>query len=286
MKSSLAERRLAIAIIKERNVDSDVLIQWMAVLRRSFPPGPDPFTVPPGYIVNARNGVTELALKHPDWDDLLWVDSDMLFAPDFGLRIRELTATRYWQSPSGGVVVGCYYDRRPPFEIQLFTTHGDPDTEGIFFLQADVWIPLLAEAEQRYLRHQPADLIPVAGGGTGIMLIRRDVIERLAAKKGTPRIWEAKTPSEAMRKKFDREGKPITMWTEDINFCLEVNRLFGVQIMGDTDLRFSAAHMGSDRVGHEHYKAAHMVFHDGRLELPSGYEVKRVVPVKTPAPAG
>src|SRR5437588_135749 len=83
-------------------------------------------------------------------------------------------------------------------------------------------------------RTQPADLIPVAGGGTGIMLIRRDVLERLAAKKGTPRIWEARTPSDAMRKKFDREGKPITMWTEDINFCLEVHRLLGVQIMGDT----------------------------------------------------
>ena len=35
------KRRLAIAIIKERNVESDVLIQWMAVLRRSFPPGPE-----------------------------------------------------------------------------------------------------------------------------------------------------------------------------------------------------------------------------------------------------
>jgi hypothetical protein len=282
----MAERRLALAIIKERNVESDVLIQWMAVLRRSFPPGPDPFTVPPGYIVNARNGVTELALQNREWDDFLWVDSDMLFAPDLGVRIRELTSSRYWQSPNGGVIAGCYYDRRPPFEIQLFTTRGDPEVEGIFFLQADVWIPLLAKAEQDYLARRPADLIKVAGGGTGIMLIRRDVIERLAAVKKTPRIWEARTPSEAMRKKFDREGKPITMWTEDINFCLEVGRLLGVQIMGDTDLRFSAAHMGSDRVGHEHYKASHMVFSGGELSLPKGYEVKRVEPASSPAPAG
>src|ERR1700675_726117 len=247
-------------MIKQRHVYSDVLLQWMAVLRRDFPPGPDPFTVPPGYIVNARNGVTELALRHRDWDDFLFVDSDMLFAPTFGQRIREITASRYWETPTGGVVVGCYYDRRPPFELQLFDTHGDPETEGIFFLQADVWLPLLAEAEQRYLANKPARLVPVAGGGTGIMLIRRDVLERLAVAKGTPRVWEARTPSEAMRQKFDREGKPITMWTEDINFCLEVARVLGVKIMGDTDLRFSAAHVGTDRVGHEHYKAAHIAF--------------------------
>src|ERR1700682_5819417 len=172
----MTERRVALAIPLEKTVAGEVFGQWIELLRRHAWPGPG-FRFRPAYIVPARNGLTQRALLRADWDDFLWVDSDI--APDTGLpeRIAELTAMPSYLAPTGGVVCGAYYQREFPFETQLSNPH--PELTGLQFIHPSRWIAALELARQRYEAGQPAPVLEAGGGGTGLMLIRRDVLERL-----------------------------------------------------------------------------------------------------------
>jgi hypothetical protein len=280
-------RRIALAMIVEKQAAGDVLGQWLEILRRSWWPGPV-FRMRPIYVVWGRNSITAGALDRPgdDWTDLYWIDSDML--PDVGLvsRLYELTSMPEYLAPDGGVICGSYYGRGYPFELQLFEKR--PQEQGLFFIPPQRWLPLLEQARRLYLELKSAPLLPIGGGGTGSMLIRRDVLQRMQDLKGRGQVWDTPPiPPEMLAKlKAAGEDKPGGTWSEDVWFCVEVAEKLGIQVYADTDLRLSSAHMWEDRVGPNHYVAGHSVPNGYHLEkqvgdLPVGYEVQ---PVPDPRP--
>lgn len=269
-------------MVIEKQAPGEVLAQWLKVLRMGYWPGP----VYPhrGYnVVEARNAVTARFLEG-DAAALYWTDSDMLPDPGLADRLEELMQHPAFTARDGGVIVGSYYGRELPFEIQLFEPH--PDVEGMRFLSPARWVPELMEAKQNYLKNRAGRLIKVGGGGTGSMLIRRDVLERMQERKGRGRVWEIKPLPERVHEQLRARGedRPGGSWTEDIWFCVEVRRALGVQVLADTDLRLSSGHVTQQIVGPDHYLAAHtvpdkVVLDTAALER-AGYR-----PLSAPAPA-
>lgn len=250
---------VALAIVVEKMAPGEVLGQWIEILRRRYWPGPT-YTHRAYNVIEGRNRITTRALEQrDDWQVFYWTDSDML--PDPGLidRLEELCRHPSFLAKDGGVIVGPYYNRELPFEVQLYQEN--PLLEGMKFLRPDYWTRCLMEAKQNYLGRRPSRLIKVGGGGTGSMLIRRDVLERMQQLKGRGGIWEmpelpAKLVAELRRK---GEDKPGARWGEDILFCHEVRYRLGVQVWADTDLRLTSGHVRTDIVGPDHYLAAHTV---------------------------
>lgn len=242
----------------EKSAPGAVLGQWLEILRRRYWPGPT-FRLRPLYVVDARNQLTALALERRDWQDFYFIDSDQL--PDAGLvdRLLEITEMPAYQAKTGGVVVGSYYGRGWPFEVQLFD--GDPERDGMRFLAPDRWVPLLMQAKRDYLELKPGRLISVGGGGTGSMLIRRDVLERMQGLKGRGHVWETPAIEPRLLAKLRTQGgpPPSGTWSEDIWFCIEVRRRLGIQVLADTDLRMASGHIWEDIAGPDHYLAAHTV---------------------------
>jgi hypothetical protein len=257
----------------EKIVWGEVFKQWLGMLRQSFWEGPL-FIFRGGYIVHARNEITHRALLRGDWDDLLWIDSDIV--PDVNLptRVAELTASGPYLAPKGGVICGAYYGREYPFEVQLYTAH--PEVEGLRFIHPATWMTVLEESFKARAERREAGLATVGGGGTGLMLIRRDVLERMAEFKGAEGVWEAPRLDPELRKRVQAGGDDRGFWTEDVYFCVEVNRRLGIEVLADTDFRFCGGHVGSKIVGPEDYLAAHTMppgHENDRPRLPKGYEV-------------
>jgi hypothetical protein len=273
----MMRRTTALAIPLEKVVFGDVFGQWIELLRRTAWPGPV-FRFRPAYIVPARNGLTAKALLRGDWDDFLFIDSDI--APEVNLpeRIAELTAMPAYLAADGGVVCGAYYQREYPFETQLYNPH--PEMEGLQFIHPARWLRALEDAATARHAGQGAPVLEVGGGGTGLMLIRRDVLERMAAFKGADAIWEtpAIEPKLLERVRAAGEDRANGVWTEDVWFCIEVRRRLGIRVMADTDLRFTGGHAGIDLKGPRDYIAAHTLpkgYEDAKPTLPFGYEVEQ-----------
>ena len=79
----------------------------IALLRTHWWPGPT-FPYRPAYIVHARNEITQRALLRGDWDDFLWIDSDIVPDMNLPVRIAELVESEPYLAPSGGVICGSY----------------------------------------------------------------------------------------------------------------------------------------------------------------------------------
>jgi hypothetical protein len=278
----MAMRTIALAIPLEKVVAGDVFGQWLTLLIEALaiPPAgirfKKPYRFRPAYIVPARNGLTEQALAEPDWTDFLFWDSDILPAPGMLERLAELVTAPPYLADNGGVICGAYYLRSYPFEVQLFNPH--PEAIGVQFIHPARWLAALKESQALRDAGKPAPLYPVGGGGTGIMLIRRDVLERLRDLKAPKPIWEAPPMEGKLLEQVRAQGDDRAWghWTEDVFFCVEVAQRLGIQVYGDSDLRFTGAHMGDDRVGPQHYIASHTLpegYESAAPTLPKGYEV-------------
>lgn len=274
------QRRIALGIVLEKVVQGDVFGQWIELLRRAHFPGPT-YRMRPLYVVQGRNQLVTQALEAPvdAWDDFYFYDSDMLPEVELVSRLVELADSPLYQSPSGGVICGHYYGRDVPHELQLFQPR--PERKGLYFIPPDRWLPALIRARQQYLDRQPADLIPIGGGGTGSMLIRRDVLQRMQDLKGRGNIFETHEIGQEVR--VEMAGGPTSWagetWSEDIWFCIEVAERLGVQVYGDTDLRMSSAHLAERRVSIDDYIRSHAVMTGNpppprQLAIPQGYALQ------------
>ncbi len=221
-------------MLGRRYSDFDVLMQWIHVLREHHWPGPT-FTARDLYPAEGRNVITAGALLRDDWDDFLSIDSDQLPAPTFIERIAEYPL-------EVELVIGTYFAREYPFDLQAWTS--TPDLEG---LQA------IHPARVDEMLQKPG-LYRVGGGGTGFMLIRRRVLERLQEIKGAGHVWEIRGLSPELEEKL---GTGLVLG-EDVTFCMDVQRLLGVQAWLDTDPRIESQHMQSSRVDRRNWYAAHM----------------------------
>jgi len=216
-----------------------VLSQWIQILRAQPWPGPC-FHHRDLYPAEGRNVITRGALSTPGWDDLLWVDSDHLPNPAFIGRIAEYPL-------EAAVVVGTYFNREYPYELQAYEAPAKDGTPGL--LGGGVYPLRVLEMLEK------PGLYPVGGGGTGWMLIRRAVLEAMQEWKGPGQVWEVsglgpQPPGDLPR------GIDIG---EDIKFCLEVAQLLGLQVWLDTDARIESGHVGSMIYNHDHWAAAHLV---------------------------
>lgn len=260
--------RVALAMVGRSTVSFEVLKQWIGVLREVYWPGPT-FLMPEIYaaghwigVVPLRNLVTYQALKDTSWPYLLWIDADHKVTSGMQSRIREHVEAQR------AVVCGLYYGRSYPHEVQAFS-EPDPNGGGVLYVEPSVLLPMLWPPRSA--------VIPVAGGGTGCMLIRRDVLERLADLRGAGNVWHAgRVPWEEQVKLLD-QGEDISgVMTEDILFCLDVAEQLGEQVWLDVDPRMETGHQGETTIDRRQYTAAHTVppgVDPSKLKLPPGYGV-------------
>lgn len=218
-------------------------MQWVHLLREHHWPGPT-FTARDLYPAEGRNVITSGALARDDWTHFLWVDSDHL--P--GMKCLERLA-EYPDDVS--CVVGAYFGREYPYDLQAWNS--DPESEGLKQIHPALIDSMLATP----------DLYRVGGGGTGWMLIRRNVLELMQEEKGEGNTWEVKGLGPELKRKL---GIGLVLG-EDVMFCVEIARLFGVQTWLDTDPRIESAHQGTLRVTRQEWRAAHFVELGGAVSL-------------------
>jgi hypothetical protein len=122
-------------------------------------------------------------------------------------------------------------------------------------------------------------MIPVAGVGTGCMLIRRDILELMANRRGGAMgVWRAEQVPIHEQIKLLEAGENISgVLTEDILFCLDVKDELGEQVWLDLDPRMETGHVGEEPRDRRHYLASHTIPDGVKLDTEaikrSGYEV-------------
>jgi hypothetical protein len=260
---------IALAMVGRTQVSFEVLKQWIGTLRQVYWPGPT-FLMPEIYAAGAwigvcplRNLLTYQALKDPSWTHMLWLDADH----KVDHRIFGRLEAHALNDP--GIVVGCYYSRSYPFEVQAWVPH--PDGDGFTFPGPQAMIPLLRHQQPRAagqvldigaITYFPGSwpLLPVSAGGTGCMFMTRQLLEGMVAARGAPDVWRVdRMPWEATRALLDGGEDVSGVMTEDILFCLDARELLGVQTWLDTDPRMETGHVGEVTRDRRDYIAAHQV---------------------------
>ena len=260
------QARIALAMVGRSSVSFKVLGQWIVALREVHWPGPT-FVMPEIYaagawigVVPLRNLCTYTALKDPSWPYLLWIDADHKVNHALFERVQEHVAANL------AVVTGLYYNRDYPFEVQAFSERGPG---GVLYFTPQFLVPRLWPPR--------STIVPAAGGGTGCMLIRRDVLERMAELRGAGNIWRAdRVPWEEQVKLLDAGEHISGVMTEDILFCLDVADELGEQVWLDLDPRMETGHVGEQDVDRRQYLAAHSIppgVDPASVKLPKGYGV-------------
>lgn len=212
--------KLLLGICVGENVPSKFLVEFWRLMQ----PDPLPMVMGEGlHIAINRNHVVKSALQYPDWERLLFIDSDMLFSEN----LREIAES--WEDP---IVGGLYFRRRWPDFNPIPGYIKNPDH------------PLYQVLEFTDVQRMVSNpgLHPVDVLGTGCMGIRRDVLEMWAPDKMP---WF----DTAIRE----DGQEII--GEDVMFCHRATQQ-GIQLMVDT--RIQCGHMGVITVGAETYAESYL----------------------------
>lgn len=134
-------------------------------------------------VYTARNNLSAKAIQLGA-DFVLWLDSDMVFAPDI---LERLFAD--YQEGKGDIISGLYFRRVAPFKPVLFSAV-ESTAEG----------PFTAAPESI-----PDDVFEIAGCGFGCVLMPTDILMDVIGKYGNP---------------FD----PLNGMGEDLSFCWRVRQ--------------------------------------------------------------
>ena len=148
-------------------------------------------------IYESRNNLAKQAMQAKA-DYIMWLDSDMTFAPD--------TMTRLQQHMENGldIVTGIYFRRRPPFTPTLFKELRRTDDPNV--------------AEHANFDDYPQDsLFEIAGCGFGCVMTRVSVLE------------------DVMLNYQDWFG-PVCGLGEDLSFCLRAREL-GYKLWCDSSIK-------------------------------------------------
>lgn len=267
---------IALAMVGRSTVSFEVMMQWITALRKVHWPGPT-FLMPEIYAAGAWTGVvplrnlcTYVALKDPSWGWLLWIDADHKVNHTMFERLQDHV------SADRAITGGVYFGRGYPFEVQAFSERVEG---GVKYVPPEVLVPALQQPRQ-YVRNEPQwPVLEVAGVGTGCMLVRRDVLERMAERRGhVLNVWRADRiePDEQL-KLLQGTAAISSVMTEDILFCIDVAELLGEKTWLDLDPRMETGHMGEEARDRRHYIASHTVPDNVKLDTDavkrSGYEV-------------
>ena len=244
--TSTRPARIALGLTLLREVHSPVFLRWVNLLRSHWWPGPV-YHARDMYVTQARNLILRDFLRERDYSDaLLYWDVDQqppLAVP--GPLSWQASTGEVWQGgwftdylqwvvgnePHKKVLGGLYFSKQHDWELtedgrivagphEPVAYYSPRDSGGYRPLTTDELIPML---------QRPA-IYKVDAVGTGSMLIRKDVIERMAELKGGD-IFEA-PPVRNLNDQI-----PGSQWTEDTFFCEEVTKRLGEWIWLDTAMR-------------------------------------------------
>ena len=171
----------------------------------------------PGSLVyDARNLLTLTAIEQ-NFDNVLWIDSDMQFRSD--LLERLLTDM---QDTGADIVAPVCFKRVMPTKPVIYTRIDPPgkNADGQLVSQVD-----------DYMDYPQDQIFPVAGCGFGICMTSVNILKR---------VWE----------KFGPAFSPLPWASEDISFCWKATQAGG-KICADS--RIKTGHVGQAIVTEELY---------------------------------
>ena len=167
-------------------------------------------------IYNARNEITKMAIDQ-EFDRVLWLDSDMIFAPDSLIKLNER------MDEDKDFVSGLYFSRMEPIEPVIYK---------------DVWWKLRDEntidtGTYKYYDYPKESIFQIAGSGFGIVMTSVDMLK-------------------AVTKEYGAAFTPMIGMGEDLSFCWRATQL-GYKLYCDSSIK--CGHMGPKIFGESMYLA-------------------------------
>lgn len=166
-------------------------------------------------IYDARNNLAKQAVSE-GFDRILWLDSDMDFAPDL---LKRLSADL---DEGKELVSGLYFKRRAPIQPVIYKEVGYYHSKEL-----DEVTPIAVP----YGDYPKDELFKVAGCGFGGVLMTVDLIQRVGEKFGLP-------------------FSPIMGFGEDLSFCSRASQL-GAELWCDS--RVKMGHVGLGTITEDTY---------------------------------
>lgn len=165
---------------------------------------PTVYFKPNSLVYDSRNLLSLYAIEN-NYDNVLWLDSDMIFPPDILQRL---------ESHNMHMVTGLYVRRRDPITPVIFKTLTEPVRNADGKLEKNT---------TPYTNYPRNDFFPVAGCGFGCVLTSTKLLKD---------VWDH----------FGPAFSPYPWAGEDLSFCYRVNTL-GYQIYCDSTI--SCGHIGT-----------------------------------------
>lgn len=159
---------------------------------------------PNSLVYDSRNLISLMAIEK-EFDNVMWLDSDMMFPPNTLLKL---------QAHKTDMVTGLYVTRHAPVEPVLYDVLEEPARNADGYLEKKI---------HPYTDFPRDAYFPVAGCGFGCVLTSTNLLKR---------VWD----------EFGPAFTPFPWAGEDISFCHRVN-LLGYQIYCDSTV--SCGHIGT-----------------------------------------
>lgn len=169
---------------------------------------PTVYFKPNSLVYDSRNLLSLYAIEN-HFDNVLWLDSDMVFPSDTLITLEKDMALHHCD-----MVTGLYVKRHEPIAPVIYETLEKPTRQPNGRLTANI-IP--------YMDYPENDVFPVAGCGFGCALTSTKLLKA---------VWD----------KFGPAFAPYPWAGEDISFCHRVNQL-DYQIYCDSSV--SCGHIGT-----------------------------------------
>lgn len=241
--------RLAVGFTTERGINNLIFLRWLELLS-DYPATVDITYArgAPGFAA-ARNIVMR-RFWETTADALLFWDSDQLPPRWVRYRGEQIPTLDYLHrvmadEPDKEVIAGLYWSRdigvagELPFEplaYEFSPAQGD-EPEGFRRCSVQTMVKYVGER----------GLYPVAAAGTGSMLIRRSVLERLRDAKAPAPLFEQPQLGSGRQREWQ--------WTEDLFFCHELRTRLDPPVQVWLDSRLESGHQTDVWVNAEHYLA-------------------------------
>lgn len=164
---------------------------------------PTVYLKPNSLVYDSRNLLSLYAIEN-GFDNVLWLDSDMLFPPNTLTKLEAYNMD---------MVTGLYVKRHEPVEPVLYEKIEEPERGSDGKLIANI---------ASYTNYPRDSFFPVAGCGFGCVLTSTKLLKH---------VWDEYGPA----------FTPYPWASEDISFCHRVNQL-GYQIYCDSSV--SCGHIG------------------------------------------
>lgn len=166
-------------------------------------------------IYDARNKLAGQAVTG-GYDRVLWLDSDMFFAPDLLARLSED------MDEGREFVTAMYFKRKPPFTPVVYENLEYSTENDSIYVKLDT-----------YANYPQDSIFKIAGCGFGACLVTTDLINRVGSTFGNP-------------------FAPLMGMGEDLTFCWRVSQLGAAMFC---DSRIKTGHVGLMTVTEQTYQS-------------------------------